>query len=155
VDTGDRIRLSGQGEAGVNGGPAGDLYVQVNVRDHRIFTRETADLYCEVPIGFVDAALGGQLEVPTLEGKVNLKIPAETQTGKLFRLRAKGVNMAQIRGGGIGDLYCKIVVETPVNLSKRQKELLEEFAGNQDASQSPKQVSWIKGVKRFIDALTD
>jgi len=155
VDTGDRIRLSGQGEAGVNGGPAGDLYVQVNVRDHRIFTRETADLYCEVPISFVDAALGGQLEVPTLEGKVNLKIPAETQTGKLFRLRAKGVNMAQIRGGGIGDLYCKIVVETPVNLSNRQKELLEEFAGNQDASQSPKQVSWIKGVKRFIDALTD
>jgi len=155
VDTGDRIRLSGQGEAGIHGGPAGDLYVQMNVREHPIFTRDGADLYCEVPISFVNAALGEQLAVPTLEGKVNLKIPGETQTGKLFRLKGKGVDMSQIRGGGLGDLYCKIVVETPVNLSDRQKELLREFAGDQDASQSPKHANWLDGVKRFIDALRD
>ncbi|MDB2328343.1 molecular chaperone DnaJ [Pseudomonadales bacterium] len=155
VDTGDRIRLSGQGEAGANGGPAGDLYVQMNVREHPIFTRDGADLYCEVPISFVNAALGEQLEIPTLEGKVSLKVPAETQTGKLFRLKGKGVDMSQIRGGGLGDLYCKIVVETPVNLSDHQKALLREFAGDQDASQSPKYASWLDGVKRFIDALRD
>lgn len=155
VDTGDRIRLSGQGEAGANGGPAGDLYVQMNVREHPIFTRDGADLYCEVPISFVNAALGEQLEIPTLEGKVSLKVPAETQTGKLFRLKGKGVDMTQIRGGGLGDLYCKIVVETPVNLSEDQKALLRAFAGDQDASQSPKHASWLNGVKRFIDALRD
>ena len=155
VDTGDRIRLSGQGEAGPNGGPPGDLYVQIQVNDHPIFTRDGADLYSEVPVSFVDAALGCMLEVPTLEGKVNLKVPHETQTGRLFRLRGKGVDMSKIRGGGLGDLYCKIVVETPVNLSERQKELLREFAGDQDASQSPRQSSWVDGVKRFIDALRD
>jgi len=155
VDTGDRIRLSGQGEAGPNGGPPGDLYVQIQVNDHPIFTRDGADLYSEVPVSFVDAALGCMLEVPTLEGKVNLKVPHETQTGRLFRLRGKGVDMSKIRGGGLGDLYCKIVVETPVNLSVRQKELLREFAGYQDASQSPRQSSWVDGVKRFIDALRD
>ena len=153
VDTGDRIRLTGQGEAGVNGGPAGDLYVQVNVRDHKIFTREGEHLYSEVPISFVDAALGGDLEVPTLDGKLKLKIPAETQTGKLFRLRGKGVNVTQIRGGGIGDLYCRVTVETPVNLSKSQKELLKEFAGESHSKQSPKQTSWFEGVKSFIDDL--
>ncbi|MBL4682159.1 MAG: molecular chaperone DnaJ [Pseudomonadales bacterium] len=155
VDTGDRIRLSGQGEAGVNGGPAGDLYVQINVRDHKIFTREGEHLYCEVPISFVDAALGGDLEVPTLDGKLKLKIPSETQTGKLFRLRGKGVNVTQIRGGGIGDLYCRVTVETPVNLSKNQKELLRDFAGESSAKQSPKQTSWFEGVKKFVDSLTD
>jgi len=155
VDTGDRIRLSGQGEAGVNGGPAGDLYVQINVRDHKIFTREGEHLYCEVPISFVDAALGGDLEVPTLDGKLKLKIPSETQTGKLFRLRGKGVNVTQIRGGGIGDLYCRVTVETPVNLSKNQKELLRDFAGESSAKQSPKQTSWFEGVKNFVDSLTD
>ena len=155
VDTGDRSRLSGQGEAGPNGGPPGDLYVQIQVSDHPIFTRDGADLYSEVPVSFVDAALGCMLEVPTLEGKVNLKVPHETQTGRLFRLRGKGVDMSKIRGGGLGDLYCKIVVETPVNLSERQKELLREFAGDQDASQSPRQSSWVDGVKRFIDALRD
>jgi molecular chaperone DnaJ len=155
VDTGDRIRLTGQGEAGVNGGPAGDLYVQVNVRDHKIFTREGEHLYSEVPISFVDAALGGDLEVPTLDGKLKLKIPPETQTGKLFRLRGKGVNVTQIRGGGIGDLYCRVTVETPVNLSKNQKELLKEFAGESHSKQSPKQTNWFEGVKSFIDNLTD
>jgi molecular chaperone DnaJ len=155
VDTGDRIRLSGQGEAGANGGPAGDLYVQINVREHPLFTREGENLYCEVPISFIDAALGGELEVPTLEGRVNLKVPSETQTGKLFRLRGKGVNVTQVRGGGIGDLYCRIVVETPVNLTKKQKELLREFAGEYSDKQSPRQASWLDGVKRFIESLTD
>ena len=155
VDTGDRIRLSGQGEAGANGGPSGDLYVQINVTEHPIFTREGQDLYCEVPISFADAALGGELEVPTLEGRVNLKIPEETQTGKLFRLRGKGVNVTQVRGGGIGDLYCRIVVETPVNLTDRQKELLREFRGETSHAQSPQQSSWLDGVKRFFDSLTD
>ncbi len=102
VDTGDRIRLSGEGEAGSPGGPAGDLYVVVNVREHPIFQRDGKHLYCEVPISFADAALGGELEVPTLDGRVKLKIPGGTQTGKLFRLRGKGV--APVRGGGAGDL---------------------------------------------------
>lgn len=155
VDTGDRIRLAGQGEAGANGGPAGDLYVQMNVRDHNIFTREGEHLYCEVPISFVDAALGGELEVPTLDGRVNLKIPSETQTGKLFRLKAKGVNVTQVRGGGIGDLYCRVTVETPVNLSRKQKDLLKDFADVSSDKQSPRQSSWLDGVKNFIDTLTD
>ncbi len=155
VDTGDRIRLPGQGEAGANGGPAGDLYVQINVREHSIFTRDGEDLHCEVPISFVDAALGGELEVPTLEGRVNLKIPSETQTGKLFRLRGKGVNVTQVRGGGVGDLYCRIVVETPVNLTRKQKDLLREFAREYSARQSPRQASWLDGVKNFVDSLTE
>lgn len=155
VDTGDRIRLSGQGEAGTLGGPPGDLYVQVEVRDHPIFERDGEHLFCQVPISFVDAALGGELEVPTLDGRVNLKIPAETQTGKQFRLRGKGVNVSQVRGGGTGDLYCRIVVETPVNLSSKQKKLLEEFASQTSEKQRPRQTSWFEGVKKFIDALTD
>lgn len=153
VDTGDRIRLSGQGEAGSNGGPAGDLYVQVEVREHPIFTREAENLHCEVPLSFVDAALGGELQVPTLDGKVNLKIPAETQSGKLFRLKGKGVDVSQIRHGGVGDLYCRIVVETPVNLSKRQKELLREFDELSTDKQSPKRSGWFKGVKDFFDSM--
>ncbi len=155
VDSGGRIRLSAQGEAGLNGGPPGDLYVQVEVEEHPIFTREGENLYCEVPISFVSAALGGELEVPTLEGRVNLKIPSETQTGKLFRLRGKGVDVTQVRGGGVGDLYCRIAVETPVNLSRKQKELLKEFAEESSDKQSPKQASWFEGVKNFIDTLTD
>ncbi|MET1080448.1 MAG: molecular chaperone DnaJ [Pseudomonas sp.] len=150
VDTGDRIRLSGEGEAGAMGGPAGDLYVVVNVREHAIFQRDGKHLYCEVPISFADAALGGELEVPTLDGRVKLKIPDGTQTGKLFRLRGKGV--APVRGGGAGDLMCRVAVETPVNLDRRQRELLEEFrkslAG--DTSHSPKATGWFDGVKRFF-----
>lgn len=155
VDTGDRIRLGGEGEAGVNGGPPGDLYVQIEVREHPIFTRDGRHLYCEVPIDFVDAALGGELEVPTLDGRVNLKIPPETQSGKLFRLRGKGVT--PVRGGGVGDLLCKVVVETPVNLTDRQKELLREFQASVSdggAKHSPKGFSWFKGVKDFFDGLT-
>ena len=152
VDTGDRIRLSGEGEAGPDGGPPGDLFVQMSVRQHNIFERDGKNLYCEVPITFVDAALGGELEVPTLDGRVKLKIPAETQTGKLFRLRGKGVK--PVRGGSVGDLLCRAVVETPVKLNKRQKALLEQFQeslGEGGHAQSPRQTSWFEGVKSFFD----
>ena len=153
VDTGDRIRLSGEGEAGAMGGPAGDLYVVVNVREHAIFQRDGKHLYCEVPISFADAALGGELEVPTLDGRVKLKIPEGTQTGKMFRLRGKGV--APVRGGGAGDLMCKVAVETPVHLDKRQRELLDEFRKTLegDSSHSPKANGWFEGVKRFFGDL--
>lgn len=155
VDTGDRIRLSGEGEMGVEGGPSGDLYVQVAVREHSIFTRDGRNLYCEVPISIVDASLGGELEVPTLDGRVKLKIPPETQTGKLFRLRNKGVS--PVRGGPSGDLLCRVVVETPVNLTKRQKELLEEFQktldGGDGKQHGPRKTSWFEGVKSFFDEM--
>jgi molecular chaperone DnaJ len=155
VDTGDRIRLSGEGEMGVEGGPSGDLYVQVAVREHSIFTRDGRNLYCEVPISIVDAALGGELEVPTLDGRVKLKIPPETQTGKLFRLRNKGVS--PVRGGPSGDLLCRVAVETPVNLTKRQKELLEEFQttldGGDGNQHGPRKTSWFEGVKSFFDEM--
>ncbi|SFB13843.1 molecular chaperone DnaJ [Azotobacter beijerinckii] len=153
VDSGDRIRLAGEGEAGTLGGPPGDLYVVVSVREHPIFQRDGKHLYCEVPISFADAALGGELEVPTLDGRVKLKIPEGSQTGKLFRLRGKGV--APVRGGAAGDLMCRVVVETPVNLSKRQRELLEEFRGSLqgNSSHSPKASGWFEGMKRFFDDL--
>lgn len=149
MDTGDRIRLSGEGEAGADGGPAGDLYVQMSIRQHPIFEREGNNLYCEVPIGFVDAALGGELEVPTLDGRVKLKVPEGTQTGKLFRLRGKGV--APVRGGSTGDLLCRVLVETPVNLNAKQKELLREFQGlTKEGKHSPKQSTWFEGMKNFF-----
>lgn len=155
VDTGDRIRLAGEGEAGEFGGPAGDLYVQVQVKDHQIFTRDGANLYCEVPISFPTACLGGELEVPTLNGKVLLKIPAETQTGKLFRLRGKGVK--PVRGGPVGDLMCKVQVETPVHLTKEQKALVEQLSESLSGGgkhHSPQESSWTDGVKSFFDKLT-
>jgi len=151
VDSGDRIRLSGEGEAGENGGPPGDLYVQIHVREHPIFKRDGSDLFCEVPVSFATAALGGELEVPTLNGKVKLKVPSESQTGKLFRLRGKGVK--SVRGSHVGDLLCRIMVETPVNLSAKQKELLREFDTTLqgDGKQSPRYTSWLSGVKKFFD----
>jgi molecular chaperone DnaJ len=152
VDTGDRIRLSGEGEAGPEGGPPGDLFVQMSVKQHAIFERDGKNLYCEVPITFVEAALGGELEVPTLDGRVKLKIPSETQTGKLFRLRGKGVK--PVRGGSVGDLLCRAVVETPIKLNKEQKALLEQFQeslGESGHAQSPRQTSWLDGVKNFFD----
>ncbi len=154
VDTGDRIRLSGEGQAGTHGGPSGDLYVEMAVRRHKIFQRDGRNLHCEMPISFADAALGGELEVPTLDGRVKLKIPSETQTGKLFRLRNKGIT--SIRGGSKGDLLCRVVVETPVHLTRRQKELLDEFQEIQEVEgkkQSPKRSSWFDGVKSFIDEM--
>ncbi|MBV1788999.1 molecular chaperone DnaJ [Marinobacterium sp. D7] len=155
VDTGDRIRLSGEGEAGSHGGPAGDLYVQVNVLRHPIFERDGKHLYCEVPISFIDAALGGELDVPTLDGRVKLKIPAETQTGKLFRLRGKGIT--PVRGGGVGDLMVKVTVETPVNLNNRQRELLKEFQSAMDEGNhkhSPKKHGFFDSVKKFFEDMT-
>ncbi len=153
VDNGDRIRLAGEGEVGANGGPAGDLYVQVSVKEHAIFVRDGKNLYCDVPITFVDAALGGEMEVPTLDGRVKLKIPPETQTGKLFRLRNKGV--VPVRGGAPGDLLCRVIVETPVNLTKRQKDLLKEFQETLDSGKgsehAPRKHSWFEGVKNFFD----
>lgn len=152
VDNGDRIRLGGEGEAGEHGGPAGDLYVQVYVRDHPIFQRDGNDLFCEVPIGFTTATLGGEIEVPTLGGRVNLKVPQESQTGKLFRLRGKGVK--SVRGGQVGDLLCRILVETPVKLNSKQKELLREFEKSMQengTTHSPKHTTWIDGVKKFFE----
>lgn len=152
VDTGDRIRLAGEGEAGGDGGPAGDLYVQMAVKAHPLFERDGKHLFCEVPISIADAALGGELEVPTLDGRVKLKITPETQTGKQFRLRGKGIK--PVRGGAVGDLLCRVVVETPVNLNKKQKELLEEFQRSLEGdSHSPKRKSWFDGVKDFFDDL--
>ncbi len=154
VDSGDRIRLSGEGEPGQNGGPPGDLYVNVVVKDHPIFAREDNDLRCEVPIDFVTAVLGGELEVPTLSGRVMLKIPPETQTGRMFRLRGKGVR--SVRGGPVGDLICRVMVETPVNLNKEQKELLRKFGeslSGEGNTHSPRASSWLDGVKKFFEEM--
>jgi len=149
VDTGDRIRLAGEGEAGADGGPAGDLYVQVSVKEHEFFQRDGKNLYCEVPISIFDACLGGELEVPTLDGRVKLKVPAETQTGKLFRMRGKGV--LPVRGGSTGDLLCRVILETPVNLSKKQKETMQELKDSTKGQKhSPKQESWFEGMKSFF-----
>ena len=153
VDTGNQLRLSGEGAAGENGAPAGDLYVVIHVKEHHIFERDGNNLYCEVPISFSMAALGGEIEVPTLDGKVKLKIPAETQTGKLFRMRGKGVSST--RSGYAGDLICRVVIETPVNLNKEQKELLEKLEESLKGqkSHSPKSSSFLDGVKKFFDNL--
>ncbi len=154
VDTGDRIRLSGEGEAGEAGAHPGDLYVQITVKKHPIFERDGTNLHCEVPISFVIAALGGELDVPTLNGRVKLKIPAETQSAKVFRLRGMGV--PPVRGGGQGDLLCKVMVETPVNLTVKQKELLKEFDGTmskENSNQSPRSSSWFDRVKKFFEEM--
>jgi len=156
VDSGDRIRLGGEGEAGRNGGPPGDLYVEVLVRPHPIFERRGADLACEVPIGYAAAALGGEVEVPALgeESAVKLKIPEGTQSGKVFRLRGKGVR--PVRGGPQGDLMVHVQVETPVGLNKQQKELLQAFEGSlrdSGRSHSPREQGWMDKVKGFFDRL--
>ena len=155
VDTGDRIRLAGEGEAGRNGGPSGDLYVDIAVDRHPIFAREGQNLSCDVPISFVDAVLGSSVEVPTLGGQVVLRIPPETQSGRVFRLRGKGVR--SVRGTGIGDLFCKVQVETPVNLKEGQKDLLREFDESLRSSSShhsPRARSWLDGVRQFFDRLS-
>jgi len=150
IDNGDRLRLAGEGEAGPHGAPAGDLYVHINVTLHQIFTRRGNDLQCEIPISFVTAAIGGEIDVPTLDGKVKLKIPAETQSGKVFKRRGKGVHGMR---GGIGDLYCAAMVETPVNLSNEQKELLHKFdvsLAKDHKKHSPKTQTWFDAVKKFF-----
>ncbi len=149
VDTGNRIRLSGEGEAGTRGGPSGDLYVEVHVKPHNIFQREGNDLYVETPIDFFTATLGGSIEVPTLSGKLKIKVPAGTQTGKLFRLRGKGV--AAIRGGGVGDLLCQVKLETPVNLSKKQQQLLKDFSESCGKKQHPESNSFFGKMKSFFE----
>ena len=152
VDTGDRIRLTGEGEAGELGAPPGDLYVHVIVRDHEIFTREGSDLYCEVPISFAAAALGRDIEIPTLDGKVKLRIPQETQSCRLFRLRGKGVR--SVRSSARGDLLCRVVVETPVNLSRKQRDILESFEDSMVDDEPrfrPRASNWFDSVKKFFD----
>lgn len=156
VDNGDRIRLTGQGEAGATGAPAGDLYVEVHVREHSIFQREGSDLYCELPIRFSQAALGAELPVPTLEGEVPISIPQETQTGTQFRLRGRGVK--SVRSSRHGDLICRVVVETPVRLTKQQRELFESlegtFGGSDADKHTPRAKGWVDGVKQFWSKVT-
>lgn len=152
VDTGDRIRLAGEGEHGVNGGPPGDLYVQITLKKHAVFAREGNDLHCEMPISFTTAALGGEIEIPTLDGAASIKIPAETQTGRTFRLRGKGIK--GVRSHTLGDLMCHVIVETPVNLTERQKELLRELDETHKGSTEkhhPRSQSWLDKVKTFFD----
>jgi molecular chaperone DnaJ len=154
IDTGDQIRLGGEGDAGLRGGPSGDLYIVVYVAEHPIFKRRGNDLYCEVPLCFTTAILGGELDIPTLEGKIKLKIPPETQTGKLFRLRGKGVK--PMHGLVKGDILCRVIVETPVKLNKQQKALLEEFerALSQDkVNHTPQSHSWLANIKKFFENL--
>lgn len=151
IDNGDRVRLAGEGDAGEHGGPAGDLYVEVHVRASPLFTRDGMNLHCEVPISFVTAALGGEIEIPTVDGKVKLKIPEGTQTDKVFRLRSKGFK--SLRGSSVGDLLCKVSIETPVNLTEKQKSLLKEFDQLIEAGgkkHSPKSSNWFESVKKFF-----
>ena len=152
IDDGQRIRLSGEGEPGQHGAPAGDLYVVVHVKELKTFERNGLDLHCELPISFTVAALGGDVEVPTLDGKVKLSIPKETQTGRRMRVKGKGIK--SLRSSAVGDLYCHVVVETPINLTDRQKELLEEFekiATGLDRSQTPRQKSFFDKVRDIFD----
>ena len=153
VDEGDRIRLSGEGEHGINGGPSGDLYVQIHLKPHTVFQREGNDLHCEMPISFTTAALGGEIEIPTLDTVAKIKIPPETQSGRTFRLRGKGIK--GVRSHTTGDLLCHVVVETPVNLTDRQKELLrelEESSSNEDGMHNPRAKSWMDRVREFFAA---
>lgn len=154
VDNGDRVRLTGEGEAGRSGGPAGDLYVEIHVRPHKIFERRGADLSSEVPVTYATAVLGGSVDVPTLDREISLKIPAGTQSGKVFRLRGKGVK--PVREATTGDLHCRVVVETPIKLSREQKDLLKQFdesLSEDDGRHNPRSHSWVDGVKAFFDDL--
>ena len=155
VEDGDRIRLSGEGEAGRNGGPPGDLYVEIRVSPHKIFHRSGADLSCEVPISFGTAALGGEIELPTLDGHVSLKIPAGTQSGKNFRLRGKGVTT--VRDRRRGDLFARVAVETPINLTAEQESFLRSFDDSISADgdkHSPRAGGWLDTVKRFFERVS-
>ncbi len=152
IDDGMRIRSTGNGEPGMNGGPPGDLYVEIHIKQHAVFQRDGDDLHCEMPISFAKAALGGDIEVPTVSGKVSLSVPEVTQTGKTFRLRGKGIK--GVRSGFPGDLFCHVLVETPVKLTDKQKDLLREFdtltaAGG--AKHSPQSKSWMDKVKEFFE----
>jgi len=153
VDEGDRVRLSGEGEPGVNGGPPGDLYVQVHIKPHAVFQRDHDDLHCEMPVSFATAAMGGEIEVPTLDGSAKIRVPAETQNGKTFRLRARGIK--GVRSQFPGDLFCHVAVETPVNLTERQRQLLREFEAisQQDSARhNPRAKGWFDKVKEFFES---
>jgi len=154
VDSGDQIRLAGEGESGPKGAPSGDLYVQINIKTHPIFKRDGDNLYCDLPVSFTTAALGGELEVPTLDGRATLKIPEGTQSERLFRLRRKGVK--NVRSGATGDLFCRVSIETPVNLTPKQKELLGEFqkiTSEGGHKHSPRSGKWTDRLKSFLDDL--
>jgi molecular chaperone DnaJ len=151
VDEGDRIRLSGEGEAGVNGGPTGDLYVVIHLKPHPVFTRDHNDLHCEMPVSYSAAALGGDIEIPTLDGYAKIKVPGGTQSGQMFRLRGKGIR--GVRSSGHGDLICHVAIETPVNLTSRQKELLQELEAinlKGGGKHNPRAKSWMEKVKEFF-----
>lgn len=148
VDTGTRVRVAGEGEPGTPGGEPGDLYVVIHVREHAIFVREDYEVLCEMPISFTQAALGSQIDVPTLDGKVKMKIPSGTQTGKVFRLRGKGV--PHLHGGGRGDQHVRVVVETPTELSREQRELLEKFAEISGEETHPQSKSFLEKVKELF-----
>ncbi|MFP5406120.1 MAG: DnaJ C-terminal domain-containing protein, partial [Gammaproteobacteria bacterium] len=149
VDDGMRIRSAGNGEPGLNGGPPGDLYVELQVKEHQVFKRDGDDLHCEVPISMVAAALGGKVEVPTLDGKVEIELPEGTQSGKQFRLRGKGIK--GLRSSYPGDLYAHVAVETPVRLTEHQKKLLRELdASLTDPKHSPQTRGWMDRVKEFF-----
>jgi molecular chaperone DnaJ len=153
IDEGQRIRLTGKGEPGMNGGPPGDLYVEIHIKPHEVFQRDGDDLHCEVPIGFTEAALGAEIEVPTLAGKASITVPDGTQTGKTFRLRGKGIK--GVRSSYPGDLYCHIVVETPVRLNDKQKKLLRDFAASlKEGGQkhSPQSKGFVDKMKGFFTA---
>ncbi len=152
VDEGDRVRLSGEGEPGVNGGPPGDLYVQVHIKPHPVFQRDHDDLHCEMPVSITSAALGGEIEIPTLDGSARIRVPAETQSGKTFRLKGKGIK--GVRSQLPGDLFCHVVVETPVQLTARQRELLREFesiSSEDSARHNPRAKGWLDKVKEFFE----
>jgi molecular chaperone DnaJ len=152
VDEGDRVRLGSEGEPGVNGGPPGDLYVQVHIKPHPVFQRDHDDLHCEMPVSFATAALGGEIEIPTLDGSARIRVPAETQSGKIFRLRGKGIR--GVRSHAPGDLFCHVTVETPVDLTARQRELLQEFEAisqRDPARHNPRGKSWLDKVKEFFE----
>lgn len=152
IDNGMRIRSTGNGEPGTNGGPSGDLYVEIHIKPHSVFQREGDDLHCEMPISFSKAALGGEIEVPTLSGKVSFTVPEGTQTGKTFRLKGKGIK--GVRSGYHGDLFCHVIVETPVKLTDKQKDLLREFERmtvEGGSKHSPQSKGWMDKVKDFFE----
>ncbi|HEX4944538.1 MAG TPA: molecular chaperone DnaJ [Usitatibacteraceae bacterium] len=151
IDEGDRIRLAGEGEAGMNGGPPGDLYVVIHLKEHSVFQRDGNDLHCQMPVSFTTAALGGEIGIPTLEGQAKVKVAPETQTGQVLRLRGKGIK--GVRTSYPGDLLCEIVVETPVKLTDRQKELLrelEEINRHDGDRHNPRAKSFMDRVKDFF-----
>jgi len=154
IEHGRRIRLNGEGEAGMKGGPAGDLYVLVNVKSHKFYQREGSNLYCRVPVAMTEAALGGAVNIPTIEGgKAEVKVPAGTQTGQQFRLKGKGMSI--LHSSSRGDAYIEIFVETPVNLNTKQKDMLKGFGGKDPSKNSPESAGFFNKVKELWDDLTD